>query len=127
MLPINLPHDHGQGLAHQLEEIPLSEDFQIVSSLFKLLSDTSRIRIFWFLCHCEECVINISAFMDMTSPAVAHHLKQLRENNLIESRRDGKEVYYKAAKTTQAEALHQMIEELMDIACPKTNKQDILP
>ena len=68
--------------------------------------------------YCEECVINLSAMVDMSSPAVSHHLKQLKSAGLIVSRRDGKEVYYKAADTEQARNFHHMIEWLVKIACP---------
>ena len=56
--------------------------------------------------------------MEMSSPAVSHHLKQLKTGGLITSRREGKEVYYKAAETKQAALLHQMIEKLVEISCP---------
>ena len=39
-------------------------------------------------------MINISAMVEMSSPAVSHHLKLLKSANLITSRREGKEVYY---------------------------------
>lgn len=117
---MTLPHDHGASLEKQMDCIPKTEEFQALSDLFRLLGDGSRLRIFWILCHCEECVINISAMMDMSSPAVSHHLKILKAGRLIVSRRDGKEVYYKAADTEQAKLLHHMIEELMEIACPET-------
>ena len=114
-----LPHHHGErnisSLQTQLDNI---NDFQAVAEIFKQLGDTTRIRIFWLLCHCEECVINISAMMDMSSPAVSHHLKLLKSGRLIVSRRDGKEVYYKAADTEQAALLHHMIEDLLKITCP---------
>ena len=113
-----LPHDHGQPIEHGLETMPRTEDFQIVSDIFKQLGDGSRIRIFWLLCHCEECVINISSMVDMSSPAVSHHLRQLQAGGLIVSRRDGKEVYYRAADTERAQLLHHMIEKLVEIACP---------
>ena len=89
-----------------------------VADIFKQLGDGSRIRIFWLLCHCEECVINLSAMVDMSSPAVSHHLKQLKSAGLIVSRRDGKEVYYRAADTEPAQNFHHMIEWLVKIACP---------
>lgn len=73
---------------------------------------------FWLLCHCEECVINLSAMVDMSSPAVSHHLKQLKSAGLIVSRREGKEVYYRAADTEPARQFHHMIEWLVKIACP---------
>ena len=118
MSKIELPHDHGQNEGHLYEHMPKPEDFAVVSDLFKLLSDPSRVRIFWLLCHCEECVINISTLVDMSSPAVSHHLNKLKAAGLIVSRREGKEVHYRAADTPQAQALHHMIEEMVDIACP---------
>lgn len=113
-----LPHDHGQMIELNTDLIPSADNFQIVADVFKQLSDGSRLRIFWILCHCEECVINISSFVHMSSPAVSHHLKQMKASGLIRSRRDGKEVYYKAADTEQAQLLHHMIEKIMSITCP---------
>ena len=113
-----LPHDHGQKFEQMREQIPGPEAFQIVADLFKQMGDLSRVRIFWLLCHSEECVINISSLMEMSSPAVSHHLKQLKMTGLIISRRDGKEVYYKAADTVQAQMLHHMIEQAIEISCP---------
>jgi len=117
----NLPHHHShtdmaEKLSGQLEHIA---DFQTVAEVFKQLSDSSRVRIFWLLCHCEECVINISALVNMSSPAVSHHLRQLKSSGLIVSRREGKEVYYKAADTEAAQLLHRTIERIMAITCPK--------
>ena len=53
----------------------------------------------------------------MSSPAVAHHLRLLRSSGLIESRRDGKETYYRASGTPKAQSLHHMIEQMMEISC----------
>lgn len=113
-----LPHDHGQDMELDPERLPKTEAFKIVSDLFKQMCDESRIRIFWILCHCEECVINLAAMMDMSSPAVSHHLRQLKTSGFVVSRREGKEVYYRAADTQQVRLLHKMIEDLMEISCP---------
>lgn len=117
----HLPHNHGQAMEQQGCLMPETADFQIVSDIFKQLGDSSRVRIFWVLCHCEECVINLSAMMEMSSPAVSHHLKLLKGSGLIISRREGKEVYYRAADTEAARLLHHMIEKLIKISCPSGN------
>ena len=117
----HLPHDHGQAFEHLCSHMPQTSDFQVAAEIFKQLGDSSRIRIFWLLCHCEECVINISSLVEMSSPAVSHHLKQLKITGLIVSRREGKEVYYKAADTVQAQLLHHMIEQVIQISCPSSS------
>ena len=121
MIIKELPHDHGTGKETRYIQEQLSniDKFQTIAEIFRQLSDTTRIRIFWMLCHCEECVINISAMLDMSSPAVSHHLRPLKNSRLIVSRRVGKEVYYRASDTPQSQLLHQMIEQVMEIACPK--------
>ena len=117
MQKIVLPHDHGQDIENRLDVVPREEEFQTVAEIFKQLCDGRRIQIFWLLCHCEECVINIAAMVGMSSPAVSHHLRQLKNSGLIVSRRGGKEVYYRAAETEQTKLLHAMIEKMAAISC----------
>lgn len=124
MNEFKLPHNHGDNksavkIHGELEEL---SRFNAASELFGQLSDTTRIRIFWLLCHREECVINIAALLNMTSPAVSHHLRPLKEFKLIESRRDGKEVYYRAADTVESRLLHKIVEQVMEVSCPETEE-----
>ena len=117
-----LPHYHGEEPSHTKVIRTLldnTDTFTSLADIFRQLGDASRIRIFWLLCHCEECVVNIAAMLNMSSPAVSHHLRTLRDSGLLMTRRDGKEVYYHAADTAQARLLHEMIEQVMDVACPQ--------
>ena len=122
MEDLHLPHHHGEEsqLPALRRELEKTDKFQIIADVFRQLGDATRVRIFWLLCHCEECVQNISAIMEMSSPAVSHHLRGLKDNGLIVSRRVGKEVFYKAADTDQSRLLHIMIEKVMAISCPET-------
>ena len=96
-----------------------------MSLFFKQLSDASRLRIFWLLCHCEACGTELAAMVDMTPPAVSHHLRLLRSSHLLVSRREGKEVYYRASDSVQAQALHHMIERMLEISCPKETAEHL--
>ena len=121
MTGFSLPHHHNEenmvsGIKKYVSNVG---NFQTIAEIFKHLGDTTRIRIFWLLCHCEECVINLSAMLEMSSPAVSHHLRPLRDSGLIVSRREGKEVYYRAADTEVSRLLHNMIEQVMEITCPQ--------
>ena len=114
-----LPHTHGGSAELVSDHTPAPEEFTAAADLFRLMSDPTRIRLFWLLCHCEACLQNLSAMMEMSSPALSHHLKLLRSCGLVVSRREGKEVIYRAAGNRQADALHHMIEEIAELACPR--------
>ena len=72
-----LPHAHGSNEGKVAEHMPTENEIAGVSEAMKQLGDPSRLRIFWLLCHCEECVLYIAALVNMSSPAVSHHLKLL--------------------------------------------------
>ena len=116
-----LPHDPGASsqAASLHQEVMQVAHFAAAAEVFKQLSDPTRVRIFWLLSHQEACVINLAAMLEMSSPAVSHHLRSLTESGLLISRRDGKEVYYRAADTEESRLLHEIVERVMEIACPE--------
>ncbi len=111
MKKISLPHHHGESdnLNELFVQLSSLEKYQAAAELFKKLGDANRVRIFWLLCNCEECVINMSAILGLSSPAISHHLRSLKDNKFIVSRRDGKEVYYKASDSVESRLLKKML------------------
>ena len=112
-----LPHNHGEIINSLLERMPDTEHFIEAAVMFQQLCDSSRLRIVWLLCHCEECGINLAAAVEMTPAAVSHHLKTLKLSGLISSRRVGKEVYYTLANTEKAQLIHRMVDDFFQMAC----------
>lgn len=119
-----LPHDHGGTIDIVLQHMPEPEFFSESAEVFQQLGDSSRLRILWILCHCEECVNNIAAAVGMSNAAVSHHLKSLRLHGIITSRRAGKEVYYTLADTSMAHLTHKMIDDFFQITCPTRGIND---
>lgn len=113
-----LPHNHGQQLAEVLAKMPDDEAFREAADIFSQLADLTRLRILWILCHSEECVTNIAAAVGMSDPAVSHHLRILKSNGLVTSRRIGKEVHYTLAGNETAQLAHKMIDDVFMMNCP---------
>ncbi|HAQ39729.1 MAG TPA: transcriptional regulator [Clostridiales bacterium] len=70
-----------------------------MAELYKMFSDLTRIQILWALESGELCVSDLASLLDMSSSAISHHLKTLRYANLVNSRREGKNIYYILADT----------------------------
>ena len=66
-----------------------------VAELFRAFSDTSRVRILSVIVEQEMNVSALSQLVGITESAISHHMRGLRQMRMVNSRRDGKEVYYR--------------------------------
>jgi ArsR family transcriptional regulator, arsenate/arsenite/antimonite-responsive transcriptional repressor len=67
-------------------------------SIFKALSDQTRVKILLLLHGKEMCVTEICSHFNMKQPSISHHLSILKNNGLVSDRKDGKEIYYSLNK-----------------------------
>lgn len=65
-----------------------------ISTLFKVLGDPTRAKIVLALDNREVCVCTLADALSMSKSAVSHQLAVLKANNIVKSRREGKQVYY---------------------------------
>lgn len=87
-----------QDVVEKVKSEMLDDDSLInMAEFYKALSDSTRIKIINALYISEMCVCDISVLLNMTKSAISHQLKNLKELNLIKSRKQGKEVYYSLA------------------------------
>ncbi|MBN9392323.1 MAG: winged helix-turn-helix transcriptional regulator [Chloroflexi bacterium] len=68
-----------------------------LSEIFKVLSDETRTEILYLLSLRELCVCDLAEVMEMSMPAVSHHLRLLKALRLVKYRKAGKQVYYTLA------------------------------
>src|ERR1041385_8174035 len=70
------------------------QDLEQLTSLFRLLSDKTRLNILLLLAQGERNVSSLCEELNLPQPTVSHHLGLLRLNNVIANRRHGKQVFY---------------------------------
>jgi len=63
-------------------------------SFFKAVSDPNRVKIMDLLKKKEMCVSEICEEFNMKQPSISHHLNILKNAGIVNSRKEGKEVYY---------------------------------
>jgi ArsR family transcriptional regulator, arsenate/arsenite/antimonite-responsive transcriptional repressor len=68
-------------------------------SIFKALSDETRLRIVKLLEHGELCVCDLVAACDMVQPKVSFHLRVLKAAGLVRDRKQGKWMHYRLDDT----------------------------
>ena len=88
---------HEEVVKRVRKTMPRTEDFYDLADLYKMFSDSTRVRILWALSREEMCVCDIAVLLGMTKSAVSHQLRSLRLSNLVKYDKRGKEVYYSLA------------------------------
>ncbi|MCH7323662.1 metalloregulator ArsR/SmtB family transcription factor [Solibacillus sp. MA9] len=69
-----------------------------VSKLLKVLADETRLKIVYALTIEERlCVCDVAAIIDASIATTSHHLRNLKDNGLAKSMREGKLMYYSLA------------------------------
>ena len=79
------------------DTMPEETELYDLAELFKVFGDSTRIRILFVLFEAEVCVCDLAKVLNMTQSAISHHLRILRANKLVNSRREGKSVFYSLA------------------------------
>lgn len=111
-------HNHDEVLNMVRNELPTDELLCDLADLFKVFGDTTRMKILFSLFESELCVCAIAELLGMAQPAISHQLKVLKNNKLVDSRREGKTIYYFLAdnhvRSIIAQGFDHLIEERKD-------------
>lgn len=83
-----------------------------LTSIFKLLSDETRLRMMVLLYQQELCVCQLSGILDAPQPRISKNLSKLRDLNLVSDVRKDKFVYY--SLRTENLLLMQTLKAILD-------------
>jgi DNA-binding transcriptional ArsR family regulator len=65
------------------------------SSFLKAISQTTRLRILYFLKEGEKCACEIIPQMGEDQSTISRHLNYLKDSGILDSRREGVSIYYR--------------------------------
>jgi DNA-binding transcriptional ArsR family regulator len=71
------------------------EQAELAVEVFRMLSDTTRVRLLWELIDQELAVNELAARVGKPAPSVSQHLAKLRMARLVRPRREGTQVFYR--------------------------------
>lgn len=88
---------HGENVESAKKLMPSEDELFDLSEFFKVLGDSTRVRIVSALDASPLCVCDLAALLNMTKSAISHQLRSLRDANLVMAKREGKNVFYSLA------------------------------
>ncbi|WP_142413783.1 ArsR/SmtB family transcription factor [Hathewaya massiliensis] len=94
------------------DEMIAEETLQDISDLFKVFSDSTRIKIIFALFKSEMCVCDIATLLQMNQSAISHQLRVLKQARLVKYRKEGKSVYYSLDDNHIEEIFHMALEHI---------------
>lgn len=65
-----------------------------LSALLKLIGDENRLKILCILRSGEHCVCEIIGHLQLSQTLISHHLKDLKDAQLVDEEKRGRKVYY---------------------------------
>lgn len=86
----------------------MTQEYVKTAERLKALAEPTRLQILEMLDHEEMCVCEMIEKLRMSQPAVSHHLKILRQAELITDRKEGKWVFYALNTASYAELVNSL-------------------
>ena len=88
-----------------------------LARLLGLLADPIRVRMLFCLVSVDElCVGDLAMALDISMDQSSYALKQLKTSGLVQSRRDGRVMYYRLAEGFPHQLLDHCLRQLLTIA-----------
>ncbi|MDR3276445.1 MAG: metalloregulator ArsR/SmtB family transcription factor [Treponema sp.] len=85
---------HQDRVEEATESLPPQRDLENLGEFFKVLTDSTRLKILYALGAGELCVFDLSVCVGAGVSSVSHHLAALKRVRLVKARRDGRIIYY---------------------------------
>ncbi len=107
-------HLHDDVIKEVYDSMPDDEALFDLAELFKIFSDSTRIKILYSLLISEMCVCDIATLLGMSQSAISHQLRILKQSGLVKYRRDGKTIFYSLSDSHVSTIINQGMEHVQE-------------
>ena len=90
------------------------EIFELQAELYQTMANPKRLAIVDLLSHGEKSVGNIAEALDSSVSAVSQHLRNMKDKNVVVTRKDGQTVYYRLKNPKIIKGCHLVREILLE-------------
>ena len=85
------------------------EQAELAAEVFRMLADTTRVRLLWSLIDQELAVNELADRLGKPAPSVSQHLAKLRMARLVRTRREGTQVFYRVENEHVAQLVRDAV------------------
>ena len=107
-------HAHEEIIEKINASMPDEELLYDLAELYKVFGDSTRIKILYVLFESEMCVCDIAQLLNLSTSAISHQLRVLKQSQLVKFRREGKTVFYSLADSHVSSILAQGMEHVCE-------------
>jgi len=90
--------------------LPSESEAADVAAIFTHLSDTTRVKLLSMLATSDLCVCEMADLLGMSQPAVSHHLRILKQCDVIRFRKWGQRTMYYLSDNEIGETIRRLLE-----------------
>lgn len=88
-------------------DLPEEEQVDLAVEVFRMLADATRVKLLWVLLPGEASVNQLAEAVGKPQAAVSQHLAKLRMAHLVQTRKQGTQVFYSVV----SDHVRQLVED----------------
>ena len=101
--------------------LPGEDEAVDAAAIFAHLSDTTRVRLLSMLAVSDMCVCEMADLLGMSQPAVSHHLRILRQFDVIRFRKWGQRTVYYLSDNEIGDMVKRLLHVVLEDGKEKEN------
>ncbi|MCE5187946.1 MAG: metalloregulator ArsR/SmtB family transcription factor [Eubacteriales bacterium] len=93
--------------------LPSEDEAADIAAVFTHLSDSTRVKLLSMLATSDLCVCEMADLLSMSQPAVSHHLRILRQCDVVRFRKSGQRTMYYLSDNEIGNTIRQLLQVVM--------------